>query len=211
MTKICGRWQSLQKFQKSSQISVVVVPPVSRVSNCLLADQTSDGRTGDSVSQLSDSQSQILPNSQIRKLPRSEHRLNPIGLCDVKAETSMVLSKTSMDIPFNKLTSLQESSCLNTKIIKDIDVEPFADAVVELAEPPPVLRTEGMVSADIPASSVVCLGSGMLPTALASCWETAVVGDTGATVAIIGKEHVLSALTSQCPIRFNLCSDLGNF
>ena len=200
LTKICGRWQSLQQFQKSSQISVAVVPPVSqipKVSNCMLADQTADGRTGDSVSptakavsQLSDSQSQILPNSQIQKLPRSEHRLNPIGPCDVKAETSMVLSKTSMDIPFNKLTSLQESSCLNTKIIKDIDVEPFADAVVELAEPPPVLRTEGMVSADIPASSVVCLGSGMLPTALASCWETAVVGDTGATVAIIGKQHV---------------------
>ena len=81
LTKICGRWQSLQKFQKSSQISVADVPPVSRVSNCLLADQTSDGRTGDSgsptvkaVSQLSDSQSQILPRSQPQKLPRSEHR-----------------------------------------------------------------------------------------------------------------------------------------
>ena len=52
--------------------------------------------------------------------------------------------------------------------IKDIDVETLDDAVKVLAKPPQVIRTEGMVSADI-----VCLGSGMLPTALASCWETA--------------------------------------
>ena len=168
LTKICGRWQSLQKFQKSSQTSVAVVPPLSqipKVSNCMLAGQTSDGRTGDSVSQLPDSQSQKLPRSQSQKSPRSEHRSNPLVPCDVKAETSMVLSKTNLDIPLNKLTSLQESTCLNTKIIKDIDVESAADDVKVLAKPPPVLRTEGMVSADglIPASSVVCLGSGMLP------------------------------------------------
>ena len=38
----------------------------------------------------------------------------------------------------------------------------------------------------MPDSSVVCLGS-MMPSALASVWDTAVVGDTGATVAIIGE------------------------
>ena len=45
------------------------------------------------------------------------------------------------------------------------------------------------VSASVPDSSVVCLGS-MMPSALAVFWETAVVGDTGATVAIIGEHHV---------------------
>ena len=83
LTKICGRWQSPQKFRKSSQNSVAVVPQLS------LARKTSDGRTGGSVSQLPDSQSQ--------KLPRSEHRSNPLVPCDVKAETSMVLSKTNLD------------------------------------------------------------------------------------------------------------------
>ena len=42
----------------------------------------------------------------------------------------------------------------------------------------------------MPSDSVVCLGTSLMPAALASCWETAVVGDTGATVAIIGKQHV---------------------
>ena len=35
----------------------------------------------------------------------------------------MVSSKINLDIPFNKASLLQESHCLNTKIIKDSDVE----------------------------------------------------------------------------------------
>ena len=48
---------------------------------------------------------------------------------------------------------------------------------------------DGEVSSPVPNSSVVCLGS-MMPSVLAAFWETAVVGDTGATVAIIGEHHV---------------------
>ena len=45
------------------------------------------------------------------------------------------------------------------------------------------------VCAFVPDGSAVCLGS-MMPSALAPVWETAVVGDTGAAVAIIGEHHV---------------------
>ena len=48
---------------------------------------------------------------------------------------------------------------------------------------------DGKVSSPMPDSSVVCLGS-MMPSSLAAFWETAVVGVTGATVAIIGEHHV---------------------
>ena len=147
---------------------------------------------------------------------------------DVKAKANVASSKTSLDIPTNKPPSLQESTCLNTKIIKDIDVKsshkdvkvlaelppvirtegmvsadvPSASVVCldslapsdaaemsssddvksspgdvkVLAEPPPVIRTEEMVSADMPSDSVLCLGTSLMPAALASCWETAVVG-----------------------------------
>ena len=36
---------------------------------------------------------------------------------------------------------------------------------------------------------MICLGS-MMPSTLAAFWGTAVVGDTGAIVAIIGEHHV---------------------
>ena len=50
---------------------------------------------------------------------------------------------------------------------------------------------DGKVCASLPDGSAVCLGStSMMPSALAPVRETAVVGDAGATVAIIGEHHV---------------------
>ena len=151
--------------------------------------------------------------------PESDPRSRPSAPCDIKVDTSMVSGKIDLDISFNKTPLLQESRCLNTKIIKvedvkvsEVDVKGVVDFIearlhqgVEAAHPHtvPVVKPlgaahqgpcqsqecDGEVSSPVPDSSVVCLGS-MMPSALAAFWGTAVVGDTGATVAIIGEHHV---------------------
>ena len=165
-----------------------------------------------------DLKSSVRPDSD----PRSRHS----APCDIKAGIGMVSSKINLDISFNKTSLLQESHCLNSKIIKDNDVEVpevhvkvfgvDVQGVVDFIEvrlhqgvgaahthTVPVVKPlaaahqvlcqsqkcDGEVSASVPDSSVVCLGN-MMPSDLASVWETAVVGDTGATVAIIGEHHV---------------------
>ena len=158
------------------------------------------------------------PGLQSSVRPESDPRSRPSAPCDIKADTSMVSSKIDLDISFNKTPLLQEFHCLNTKIIKvedvkvsEVDVEGVVDFVearlhqgVEAAHPHtvPIVKPlgvahqglcqtqecDGEVSSPVPNSSVVCLGS-MMPSALVAFWETAVVGDTGATVAIIGEDH----------------------
>ena len=211
LTKICGRWQTPQKFQNPTQnsVAVVVVESQKRKSDVSVRPAASVvGRQS--------------PQSSVH--PDSDSRLRPSAPCDIKALTKMVSSEINLDIPFNKNSLLQESPCLNTKIIKDVvvkdtevnvevsevDVEgavKFLEARlplgVDAAQPcsvptvkplgaahqgPCQLECNEEVSSLVPSDSVACLG--LMPSALAAAWETAVVGDTGATVAIIGEPHV---------------------
>ena len=65
-------------------------------------------------------------------------------------------------------------------------MKPLDAAHQDLCQP---RERDGKVSSPVLDSEVVCLGS-MMPSGLAVFWETAVVVDTGATVAIIVEHHV---------------------
>ena len=55
--------------------------------------------------------------------PDPDPRSKPSTPCGIKAETNMVPSKINLDNHSNKPFLPQESHCLNTKIIKENDVE----------------------------------------------------------------------------------------
>ena len=63
------------------------------------------------------------PDQKSSVHPDLDPRSRPSAPCDIKAGTNMVSSEINLDILFNKTSLLQESHCLNTKIIKDNDVE----------------------------------------------------------------------------------------
>ena len=239
LTKICGRLQTPRNCLKVTQNREAV--PVGSQS----CPQVGEYQSGIALSVDSESQkvnqSDVRPDTSLVRTegvfsdhpdlkssvrPDSDPRSRPLAPCDIKANTNMVSSKITLDIHFNNTSLLQESHCLNTKIIKDNDVE-VPEVNVKVSEVDvqgvvdfigarlhqgvdaahthtvPIVKPlgaahqglcqsqecDGKVSASVPDSSVVCLGS-MMPSALAVFWETAVVGDTGATVAIIGEHHV---------------------
>ena len=78
-----------------------------------------ESRDGNVSQECTDGTDVLTPPS----VPILDPRSRPSAPCDIKAETNMVLGQINLDIPIIENPLLQESSCLNTKIIKDKDVK----------------------------------------------------------------------------------------
>ena len=145
LTKICGRLQTprncmrVTQSRRSVPVKSQPVPVGSR--SC---PQIGVYQSGIRLSVVNEkqkvNQSKVRPDASLVRAdsvlsdhPDSDPRSRPSAPCDIKAGTSMVSSEINLDIPFNKTSLLQESHCLNTKIIKDNDVE-VSEVTVKVSE-----------------------------------------------------------------------------
>ena len=94
LTKICGRWQTPQKFLNPTQNSVDVMPVGSQNSNksqkCMDGTAVRTDELGPTVGpKLSDRTKQIDLSVHLVLGPR----VRPSAPCDIEAETNMILSE----------------------------------------------------------------------------------------------------------------------
>ena len=136
LTKLCGRLQTPRNCLKVTQNrnavpvesqscpQVTVTPKLSRSLVVSKKQKVNQSKVRPDASLVrADSVLSDHPDQKSSVHPDSDPRSRPSAPCDIKAGTSMVSSEINLDIPFNKTSLLQESHCLNTKIIKDNDVE----------------------------------------------------------------------------------------
>ena len=119
LTKICGHLQTPWNCMRVTQNRNAV--PVGSQSQ---SDNHSPRGTprGNCGSKRSDA-SLVRTDSVLSVRPDSDPRSRPSAPCAIQADTNMVSSEINLDIPLNKTSLLQESHCLNTKIINDKDVQ----------------------------------------------------------------------------------------
>ena len=124
LTKLCGRLQTPRNCLKMTQNRKAV--PVGSQSQSVnhryrWTLSKSRGNCGSKRPNASlvraDSVLSDHPDLKSSVRPDSDPRSRPSAPCDIKADTNMVSSEINLDIPFNKTSLLQESHCLNTKII----------------------------------------------------------------------------------------------